>query len=30
MALRRAVMELTDASGLGRITVMVMEKNLTA
>jgi len=29
MALRRAVMELTDASGLGRITVMVMDKNLT-
>jgi SAM-dependent MidA family methyltransferase len=28
MALRRAVMELTDASGLGRITVLVMGKNL--
>jgi SAM-dependent MidA family methyltransferase len=28
MALRRAVMELTDASGLGRVTVMVMGKDL--
>ena len=29
IALRRAVMELTDASGLGRIAVMVMRKDLT-
>jgi SAM-dependent MidA family methyltransferase len=29
LALRRAVMELTDTSGLGRITVMVMGKDLT-